>query len=86
MKERSEQDDLIDDRDKLYKERMQRVGSNIKEHNFIVGDFVLAKQRKRNKWSTYYEPVFYAIIKISGLQLQQGKSQMAENQSRFESV
>ena len=37
-----------------------------KEHNFLVGDYVLLEQRKRNKWSTPYEPVFYTIIKVNG--------------------
>ena len=27
---------------------------------------VLLRQRKRNKWSTPFEPVFYTVIKISG--------------------
>ena len=31
-----------------------------------MGDHVLLRQRKRNKWSTPYEPVFYTVIKISG--------------------
>ena len=37
-----------------------------KEHNFVVGDHVLLRQRKRNKWSTPYEPVLYTVIKIIG--------------------
>ena len=66
LKERSEQDDLIDERDKLYKEKMRRSGTNIREHNFVMGDYVLLKQKKVNKWSTAYEPTFCTVIRISG--------------------
>ena len=64
-KERSKQDESINEKDRQYKEKMRREGANIKEHNFILGDYVLLKQRKLNKWSTPYEPVFYTVIKIS---------------------
>jgi hypothetical protein len=36
--------------------------SNVKEHNYVLGDYVLVKQTKRNKWTTAYEPAFYRII------------------------
>ena len=65
-RERSEQDDLIDEKDRVYKEKMRRDGVNIKEHNFCVGDYVLLRQKKVNKWSTAYEPIFYTVIRISG--------------------
>lgn len=35
-KERSRQDELIDERDRKDKEKMKREGANIKEHNFIL--------------------------------------------------
>ena len=66
LKERSEQDDLMDERDKLYKENMKRSGTNTREHNFIAGDYVLLKQKRVNKWSTAYEPIFFTVIRISG--------------------
>ena len=37
-----------------------------KEHNFIIGDHVLLKQKKTNKWSTVYEPAFYIITRVDG--------------------
>ena len=55
----------MDEKDKLYKEKMKRSGTNTREHNFIVGDYVLLKQKKVNKWSTAYEPIFYTVIRIS---------------------
>lgn len=45
---------MNDERDMLYKEKMKRSGLNIKVHNFMVGDYVLLKQKKTNKWSTAY--------------------------------
>ena len=45
---------------------MKREDANVKEHNFILGDYVLIKQRRWDKWSTPYEPVFYTVTKISG--------------------
>ena len=65
-KERSSRDKMMDEKDRQYKEKMADEGGSSKEHNFVVGDHVLLRQRKRNKWSTPYEPVFYTVIKISG--------------------
>ena len=46
LKERSEQDDdLIDEKDKLYKEKMRHGGTNTREYTFIVDDYVLLKQK-----------------------------------------
>ena len=55
----------MDEKDKLYKERMKRSGTN-REHNVIVGDYVMLKQKKVNKWSTAYDLIFYTVIRISG--------------------
>ena len=65
-KERSSRDKMMDEKDRQYKEKMTDHGRSSKEHNFVVGDHVLLRQRKRNKWLTLYEPVFYTVIKISG--------------------
>ena len=35
-----------------------------KEHNFIIGDHALLKQKKKSKWSTVYEPAFYVITRV----------------------
>ena len=56
---------MMDEKDRQYKEKMADEGGSSNEHNF-VGDHVLLRQRKRNKWSTPYEPVFYTVIKIIG--------------------
>ena len=59
-KERRSSDKMMDEKDRHYKEKMANEGGGNKEHNFVVGDHVLLiiRQRKRNKWSTPYEPVF----------------------------
>ena len=57
---------MMDEKDRQYKEKMADEGGSSKEHNFVVGDHVLLRQRKRDKWSTPYEPVFYTVIEIRG--------------------
>ena len=66
----TEKDNIIDHRDAEYKQRMkqQREGKT-SENNLLLGDYVLVKQPKRNKWSTPYEPVFYAMCSIQGTQI-----------------
>ena len=57
---------MMDEKDRQYNQKMADEGGSSKEHNFVVGDHVLLRQRKRNNWSTPYEPVFYTVIKICG--------------------
>ena len=48
---------MINKKDKQFKERtgQQSTNRNTREHNFVVGDYVLLKQMKRHKWSSAYE-------------------------------
>ena len=62
-----------------------KVQAAIKGHNFAVGDHVLLRQRKVNKWSTLYEPVFYTVIKSMDLLLLQDVLQTAERFQRYAS-
>lgn len=39
---------------------------NVKEYTFVIGDYVVLKQKKQNKFSTAYEPSLYVIYKING--------------------
>ena len=64
-KERSSSDKMLDEMDKQCKETMADEGG-ISKHIFVGVADVLLRQRKRNKWLTPYEPVFYTVIKISG--------------------
>ena len=69
--QRNEKDDIIDHRDAEYKQKMkqQREGRKTKENNLLLGDYVLVKQPRKNKWSTPYEPVFYIVCSIRGSQI-----------------
>jgi len=65
--QRDEKDDIIDCRDAEYKQKMkqQREGRKTK----TLGDYVLVKQPRKNKWSTPYEPVLYVVCSIRGSQV-----------------
>ena len=58
----------ITKRDRQYKTKWDKQNRHPKceEHNFKVGDKVLLKKRKENKWSTAHEKEYYEIIKIYG--------------------
>jgi transposase InsO family protein len=58
----------VNRKDKEYKEKMRdnAQNRNTKEHNLTIGDHVLLKQSKKNKWSTAYEPWFYIITRVDG--------------------
>lgn len=69
--QRNEKENIIDRRDAEYKQKMkqQREGRKTRENNLLLGDYVLVKQPKKNKWSTPYEPVFYVVCSIRGSQI-----------------
>jgi len=69
--QRNEKDNIIDRRDAEYKQKMkqQREGRKTRENNLLLGDYVLVKQPRKNKWSTPYEPVFYVVCSIRGSQI-----------------
>ena len=66
--QRSEKDDIIDERDEVYKQKIiqNREGRNTGQGRLLLGDNVLVKQEKRNKWSTPYDPVFYNVHEKHG--------------------
>ena len=47
---------------KLYRTEKAETGQG----RLLLGDNVLVKQEKRNKWSTPYDPVFYNVHEIHG--------------------
>jgi len=69
--ERSEEDQKIDQRDRRYKKKMteDRENKTFRKTVVLLGDFVLVRQQKRNKWTTPYEPTLYEVIKIAGSQV-----------------
>ena len=58
----------ITKRDKEYKRKWnkQQRHPKCKEHHFKIGDKVLLKKKKINKWCTCHEKQFYVIIEIHG--------------------
>ena len=58
----------INERDERYKQKLKQNAENMntKAHEFIVGDHLLLKQKKGNKWSTAYQPAFYTVIRTDG--------------------
>ena len=65
----NELNDMIEEKDKCYKDKLKEYADRkrgTKEHSFVVGDYVLLEQKKKNKWTTAYEPAFYNIYRING--------------------
>ena len=56
----------INTRDAEYKRKMneKKENRNFRDNQLILGDYVLVKQPKTNKWSTAYEPTFYNVTRI----------------------
>ena len=67
--ENTEFDEQIDQRDAIYKQKMKkrREGKQMKKTSLLLGDYVLVKQPKKNKWTTPYEPVFYTVYEIKSM-------------------
>ena len=76
--ERNKQHEMMEERGMLYKEKMKRSGLSIKEHNFMVGDYVLLKQKNTSKWSTVHEPVFTRLSMLVVLLSLEDELQMEE--------
>jgi hypothetical protein len=66
-----DEDKEIDERDAEYKMRIKSSAENrnTKPHQYRLGDFVLVKQFKTNKWSTPYQKEIYSIMQINGSQI-----------------
>lgn len=63
----------MNENDGKYKDKLKRQADDnryVKKHQFIIGDYVLVRQEKKNKWSTAYEPSFYIVIAVNGSQIQ----------------
>ena len=60
------EEEEVNKKDAEYKEKMKKRNRNTKEHNLVRGDCVLVEQKKLNKWTTPYEPVFYSVINVNG--------------------
>ena len=64
----STRDKAINRRDAAYKEKIKKnaQNKNTKERNFIIGDHVLLKRKRENKWSAAFEPTFCIVTLADG--------------------
>ena len=62
----------ITDKDKEYKKKWDNQNRHPKTraHNFKIGEKVLLKKKKENKWSPAYEREHYIVIRINGSSIQ----------------
>lgn len=69
--EKNPENSKINAKDREYKEKMKSKGENrnFRKTLLILGDYVLVKQEKRNKWTTPYEPTIYTVIEVKGSQI-----------------
>ena len=60
--------EIINQHDKEYKMKVKSNAENrnTRPYNVTLGDCVLLKQMKNNKYSTAFEPAFYNVYKIDG--------------------
>ena len=58
----------ITNRDRIYKKKWDKYHRHplVIKHHFTIGDKVLLRKRKQNKWSTAYEKEYYVIVEICG--------------------
>lgn len=49
--------------------KQNREGRKTRQMILLLGDYVLVKQPKKNKWGTPYEPLFYVVAEIRGSQI-----------------
>ena len=58
----------VERRDAKYKEKMkeQRENNQYQINILILGDYVLVKYSKKNKWSTEFQPLSYVVITVEG--------------------
>ena len=54
------------DREYKLKVKSNAENRNTRPHNITLGDYVLLKQMKKNKYSTAFEPAFYIVYRIDG--------------------
>ena len=56
-------DNKMNKKDAIDKQKMKQIreGRKTRELTLLLGDYVLVKQLKKNKWSTPYEPLFYVV-------------------------
>ena len=84
---------FISQKDRASKENMIEYANNkrkVKPHNLSIGDQVLVKQKKINKFSTPFNPKPFSIIKIKGSTITaksvQQNNTITRNSSHFKKI
>ena len=84
---------FISQKDRASKENMIEYANNkrkVKPHNLSIGDQVLVKQKKINKFSTPFNPKPFSIIKIKGSMITaksvQQNNTITRNSSHFKKI
>lgn len=54
---------------RIQTENVQREGRNTRERTLLFGNYFLAKQPKKKKYSPPYKPVSYSLFKIQDSQI-----------------
>lgn len=69
--EQNPEDERMNAKDGNYKQKMKENSENrnTRKTLLILGDYVLVKQTKRDKWTTPYEPTIYTVTEIKGSQV-----------------
>ena len=78
-------------KDSNAKEKMKSYAdnrSNAKPNRFQIGDDVLVRQRKRNKFSSYHNPQPYRIVAMKGSMItaENAKHRITRNSSHFKKI
>jgi hypothetical protein len=64
------EDQEMNIKDAKYKQKMKdQENRNTRKTLLILGDYVLVKQTKRDKWSTPFEPTIYTVTEVKGSQV-----------------
>ena len=60
--------EIINQHDRKYKIKVKSnvENRNTHPHDIMLGDYVLLKQMKKNKYSAVFEPAFYIVYRING--------------------
>ena len=69
MTQDTKMDKQVRENDRNGKEKMKANADKFhhaKEHNILVGDTVLVRQKKTNKWSTRFDPEPYCVTRTKG--------------------
>ena len=69
--EQNPENERMNIKDSNYKQKMKEKGENrnTRKTLLVLGDYVLVKQTKKDKWTTPYEPIVYTVIEIKGSQV-----------------